>query len=138
MKGIWIAAAGLLAAGAARAQSIAGDWKGTLKPGPVELRLVLHIAEGDKGTLTGTMDSLDQGAKGIPATAVKRDGADLTIGMKGLACEFKGKIAADVNSIEGTWTQAGNSIPLTVKRSKDGAQLERRRPQNPVKPYPYR
>ena len=32
----------------------------------------------------------------------------------------------------------GNPLPLTVKRVKDQSELERRRPQNPVKPYPYR
>jgi fermentation-respiration switch protein FrsA (DUF1100 family) len=32
----------------------------------------------------------------------------------------------------------GSPLPLTLKRIKDQSELELRRPQNPVKPYPYR
>ena len=41
-------------------------------------------------------------------------------------------------SVSGTWSQAGNNLPLQLKRVKDSAELERPRPQNPAKPYPYR
>ena len=40
-----IAALSVFAPSAAHAQNIAGDWQGTLKTGPQELRLVLHIAK---------------------------------------------------------------------------------------------
>jgi dienelactone hydrolase len=116
---------------------IDGAWAGTLDVGVMKLRLVFHITNTTDG-LSATMDSPDQGAKGIPATAVKRDGSDLTIEMKNIGGVYAAKIAPDLNSIEGIWTQSGNSTPLVVKRSKGGAELERRRPQNPVKPYPYR
>jgi pimeloyl-ACP methyl ester carboxylesterase len=43
-----------------------------------------------------------------------------------------------VNSIEGNWEQRGTSLPLALHRVKDKAELERKRPQNPTKPYPYR
>jgi len=33
----------------AHAQTIEGDWQGTLKAGGAELRLVLHITKGDEG-----------------------------------------------------------------------------------------
>jgi hypothetical protein len=33
-----------------------------------------------------------------------------------------------------TVTQGGNALPLVLKRVKDSAELERRRPQNPVRP----
>ena len=46
-----------------------GDWRGTLKPGSAELRLVLHIAQGDDGNLKATLDSIDQGANGIAPDA---------------------------------------------------------------------
>ena len=37
-----------------------------------------------------------------------------------------------------TFTQLGRPLPLTLKRVRNQSELERRRPQNPVKPYPYR
>jgi|SRR5713101_7956498 len=63
----------LFALGAATfssAQDITGDWNGTLKPGGGELRLVLHITKNADGSLKATLDSIDQGANGIPVNAV--------------------------------------------------------------------
>ena len=51
---------------------------------------------------------------------------------------FEGKISADLTTIDGTYSWTGGALPLVVKRVKDASTLERRRPQNPVKPYPYR
>jgi hypothetical protein len=121
----------------AKPSDIDGAWMGTLDTGAVKLRVVFHITNTEDG-LTATMDSPDQGAKGLPVTSVTRDGASLKLEMKQIAGGFDGKISKDLTTIEGTWTQAGNSLPLVLKRVKDAAQLERRRPQNPVKPYPYR
>ncbi|MDR3677121.1 MAG: alpha/beta fold hydrolase [Acidobacteriota bacterium] len=116
---------------------IDGAWLGTLDTGLMKLRIVFHITTIKDG-LTATMDSLDQGAKGLPVTSVTRDGTSLKMELKQMAGKFEGKIAQDLTTIDGTWTQSGNALPLVLKRVKDAAELERRRPQNPVKPYPYR
>ncbi|HLN02427.1 MAG TPA: alpha/beta fold hydrolase [Bryobacteraceae bacterium] len=123
----------------AKPSDIDGDWMGTLDLGTAKLRLAFHITNTEDG-LTATMDSLDQGAKGIPATAVTRKGETLTIEFKQISGtgRFEGKISKDLATIDGSWSQAGNSTPLVLKRVKSAAELERRRPQNPVKPYPYR
>jgi len=62
----------------------------------------------------------------------------LKLEMKQLSGAFRGQDLDDLSTIDGTWTQLGNSLPLVLKRVKDAAELERPRPQNPVKPYPYR
>jgi len=49
---------------------VAGDWLGTLNTGGPQLHLVLHIAAAKDGSLTATLDSVDQGANGIPVSAV--------------------------------------------------------------------
>ena len=121
----------------ANAQDVVGDWQGTLDVGVMKLRLVFHITNTEDG-LTATMDSPDQNANGLPVTSVTRDGASLKMELKQIAGGFEGKIAQDLTTIEGTWTQRGSPLPLVLKRVKDAAELERRRPQNPVKPYPYR
>ena len=61
-----------LVAASAAAQSVAGDWQGTLKFGPGELRLVLHITENGS-ELAGTIDSPDQNVKGIPVSVKGSD-----------------------------------------------------------------
>jgi hypothetical protein len=121
----------------AKPSDIDGAWMGTLDAGVMKLRIVFHITNTEDG-LTATMDSPDQNAKGLPVTSVTRDGASLKMELKQMAGEFDGKISIDLTTMEGTWTQRGNAFPLVLKRVKDAAELERRRPQNPVKPYPYR
>jgi pimeloyl-ACP methyl ester carboxylesterase len=116
---------------------IDGAWMGTLDTGAIQLRVVFHIANTVDG-LTATLDSLDQGVKGMPVTSVTRDAAALKMEVKSIAGGFEGRIAPDRSSITGNWTQGGGSIPLLLKPVKDEAALEPRRPQNPVKPYPYR
>ncbi len=92
-----------------------GAWMGTLDAGGTKLRLVFHISNTEDG-LTATMDSLDQDLKAMPATGVTRDGASLKIEMKQIAGEFAGTIDKDRKTIQGTWSQAGNSLPLVLTR----------------------
>ena len=122
---------------AAKPSDIDGAWTGSLDTGSVKLRVVFHITNTEDG-LTATMDSPDQGMKALPTTSVTRDGPSLKIEAKSIAGAFEGKIAADLSSIDGTWSQGGGTLPLVLKRVKDQSELEPpKRPQNPVKPYPY-
>ncbi|MGA2651675.1 MAG: alpha/beta hydrolase [Terracidiphilus sp.] len=121
----------------AAATEIDGTWLGTLDAGSIKLRILFKIVNTADG-LTAQMQSPDQSPKWIDATSVKRSGSTLTIEIKTIGGVFEGKIAPDLGTIDGTFTQMGNPLPLVVKRVKDQSELERRRPQNPVKPYPYR
>jgi hypothetical protein len=69
-KAIIISAVVLLTACCAAGQDITGDWQGTLSAGGAELHLVLHVTKGSDGTLHATLDSLDQGANGIPVSSI--------------------------------------------------------------------
>jgi uncharacterized protein len=100
----------------ASAQSIAGDWQGTLAIGGVDLRLVVHLTPDSKGGYTATLDSPDQGATGLPVTSVTRKGSMLQLELKQILGGFSGTIDAGLATINGTWTQAGNSLPLVLKR----------------------
>jgi len=94
---------------------IDGDWEGTLNAGGVALRAVFHIATFEDG-MTATLDSPDQGTAGIPVGRVTRTGSRLDLELKQLAGGFSGTIDAALATIDGTWTQAGNSLPLVLKR----------------------
>lgn len=121
----------------AKPSDIDGSWWGTLDTGVSKLRLVFHILNTEDG-LVATLDSLDQNVKGLPVTTVTRKDASIRMELKQIAGVFEGKIDKEVTSMDGTWTQAGQSWPLALKRAKGAAEMERRRPQVPVKPYPYR
>ena len=122
---------------AAKPTDVDGTWLGTLDLGAARLRVVFHIVNTEDG-LVATMDSPDQNAKDIPMTSCKRDGANLKIEARSLNGVFEGRIAADLQSIDGTFTQMGAPHPLLLKRLKDQAELDVRGPQTPNKPYPYR
>jgi fermentation-respiration switch protein FrsA (DUF1100 family) len=121
----------------AKPSDIDGAWMGTLDTGAIKLRVVFHIVNTADG-LTATLDSPDQGMKGLPTSSVTRTGSSLKIEASKIGGVFEGKIAADLGSIDGKWTQGGGTMPLVLKRLKDDAELEQKRPQTPVKPYPYR
>jgi fermentation-respiration switch protein FrsA (DUF1100 family) len=121
----------------AKASDIDGTWMGSRDTGTIKLRVVFNIVNTEDG-LVATLDSPDQGVKGLPVTTVTRDGSSLKMEVKKIGGVFEGKLAADKSSIDGTWTQGGGSLPLVLKPVKDHAELERKHPQNPTKPYPYR
>jgi hypothetical protein len=110
----WIGAAALLQGFALHAQDVAGDWRGTLKAGPAELRLELHIAKSPGG-LTATMDSIDQGAIGIPTEGIALDGKAFKFTVNKVQGTYEGVLSADGASIKGTWTQ-GQPLPLDFER----------------------
>lgn len=93
-----------------------GPWIGILKLPNAQLRLVWNLAKDGAG-YKSTLDSLDQGARGIPAdfTTVNENG--VSFGMQKLQADYKGKLSAGGQSMTGTFTQAGNSFPLEFKKT---------------------
>lgn len=102
---------------AAQTQPITGTWQGTLNPGK-ELRLVFNISNANAGALAAMMYSIDQGAQGMPASAVTFQGTTLRMTLAGIGGAFEGQMSADGSSIAGNWTQGGKSLPLTLVRAK--------------------
>lgn len=121
----------------AKASELDGSWLGTLDTGMGKLRVVLHVLNTEDG-LAATLDSPDQNAKGILVSTITWNGAKLNFAVDSIGGSYEGTISADLGSVDGTWTQLGKSLPLALKRIKGDAALERKRPQNPVKPYPYK
>jgi opacity protein-like surface antigen len=98
------------------AQDVAGDWLGTLKPAAgLELRVALHIKKVGSGVEV-TMDSVDQGANGIPTTGATLEGGTLKFSVAVVQGGFEGKVAPDGSAITGNWTQQGNALPLEFHR----------------------
>ena len=127
----------LMAALPAIAEDIAGDWIGTLNDGPMNLRLLLHITKGTDGALKATMDSLDQGATGIPISAIELKESKLTFTSAMISASYEGKVNQDYTAIDGVFTQDGPG-PLIFRRARAADLAAPRRPQNPLRPYPYR
>ena len=123
----------LIATSYAFGQDVTGDWNGALKVGGVQLRLVFHITKTAVG-LSATMDSPDQGAKGIPMSKTTFENNLLTVEMAAAGIEYTGKL--DSGAVNGTFKQRGQSFPMILTK-KTIDKTEVKRPQEPVKPYPY-
>jgi len=112
-------------------QDITGEWNGTLSVQGVKLRLVFHISRSVSG-LEATMDSPDQGAKGLPVKTVSYSAPTLKLALPNLGIEYEGILGQD-GVIDGTFKQGGMSFPLKLSKEK----VVLKRPQEPSKPYPY-
>jgi uncharacterized protein len=110
-----------------------GYWVGTMTIGVIEVRLGLKI-ESKEGKLTGSIDAIDQGVKGIPIEGVQFADGTLTLKMTAMKSEYVGKMQPDGDTIKGELEQGGK-YALEFKRVDKPPEL--RRPQLPKKPYPY-
>lgn len=117
-------------------EGIVGSWAGTLEVGGTQLRIVFHIRKDESG-LAATMDSPGQGATGIPVTNVTVSGDSVTLTVGGIGGEYAGVLDSDKTKIEGTWSQGGQSIPLTLTPAGEEDKAPPPRPQHPEPPYPY-
>ena len=110
----------LLLAVSARAQTVEGDWQGTLKVSAGEVRLVLHVTKDEKGGLKATLDSPDPNARGIPVTSISFVEPALRFEIQEIG-SFEGAIDKELATVSGTWTvaatQGGGSAPLVLKRA---------------------
>lgn len=113
---------------------VAGIWQGTLTLPTAQLRLVVKIRD-EAGALTGTLDSVDQGARDLPIDTIRFLNGELELEMRAIGGRFAGKLGAG-GEIAGTWSQGGGSLPLTLRRDANVPVLAR--PQEPKRPLPYR
>jgi hypothetical protein len=98
-------------------QDISGSWAGTLKIQNIALDLVLNIKKTDTG-YTASMDSPDQGARGIPVSKIAFEKGVLQLSIPAIMMEYKGTLNEGGDKFSGTFTQRGQSIPLDLERDK--------------------
>ena len=126
----------------AASNAIVGDWRGAIVPAPGRsIPLILHIS-GTPGSLTATLDSPAQGAVGLPIASVKQEGKMLHLVLTTPSASYTATISDDGRTLDGTWSQGGGSISLTMTRATTrtapAATSGTARPQTPWPPFPYR
>jgi mRNA-degrading endonuclease HigB of HigAB toxin-antitoxin module len=123
------APASAAAAAPAGAASIAGDWHGALNTGGKTLRVVLHVVAAKDGTMTGTLDSIDQGLSGIPVNNMTVKDSKLTFAVDALPvhASYEGTVKPGGSGIDGAWTQGQ---PLTLNFTP-GAAVAASKPATP-------
>jgi len=116
--------------------SAEGVWQGALEGNGMRLRLQLHVSHDDQKQLVAALDSPDQGVSGLPAIKVSQKEAGFHFEIPVVSGVYDGTLNAAKTAISGSWQQNGVEQKLDFQRSDQ--LLELVRPQNPVKPYPYR
>ena len=115
-----IAVAGLLAGlsfpSFLSAQDISGTWHGKLSVPSGSLSIVFHINPTENGNYVTTLDSPDQGAKGIKTESTSFENSTLIVRIPAINASYKGKLDKN-NTINGTFTQ-GIPIPLNLKKGE--------------------
>ena len=109
---------------------LAGSWSGKLKVGAMSLTLVLNLEQAD-GYVKASLDSPDQGAKGISAYKEFLSDDSVAVKVETLNASYRAKLKD--GKLDGTFSQNGFTIPITMTRGVP----EVRRPQNPQPPFPY-
>ena len=120
---------------AASTKNITGLWQGTLKVQGMELRIVFHIDKDTAGAFKATMDSPDQGAKGILVDKITTIGDSVAFEVKIIAGGFYGLLQHGDSVISGNWKQGGVSLPLDIHTISEVAVTSH--PQEPKPPFPY-
>lgn len=107
---LWVACASSTTA-QRTSPSVVGDYGATL--GSLHLRL--HVRQDQEGKLIGTVNSIDQGAIGIPGSQFVLSGTQFSFAVPAVHGTYKGEVSADGNTITGTWNQ-GMPMPLVYTR----------------------
>jgi uncharacterized protein len=113
-------------------QDITGTWNGVLDAGGQKIRMIIHISKDEKGYVS-TMDSPDQGAKGLPVAATTFENSKLTLKITNFRAEYVGELNSE-GKIVGTFSQGGANYPITLTK---GEIVAPKRPQEPKPPFSY-
>ena len=110
--------------------ALLGAWSGKLNVGAMSLTLVLHLEQAD-GYVKVSLDSPDQGAKGIPAFKEYLSDDSLAVKVEMIGMTYRARLKE--GQLDGTFSQNGFSTKLVLARGV----AEVKRPQMPQSPYPY-
>ncbi len=116
-------------------KDIEGPWTGTLTEGGAELSMVFRFTITGADTVKATLDVPAQGAVNLPLGRVTFADDTLTVDAPVIKGQYRGIFSGD-STLKGTWMQLGKKYPLDLK--KNAAPVIFNRPQEPVKPYPYK
>lgn len=97
-------------------KSVAGQWTGELNTGNGVLHIVFNISKKDDGDYSATLDSPDQGAKGIPVGKVVYEENKITLTVPAIAGSYEGSLSEDESTLVGIWNQGNAHLKLVLKK----------------------
>lgn len=110
-----VAGAAIAISAPAAAQDPTGYWQGSLTLSEtLTLRVGVTIERAEDGTLTGTLDSPDQNAFGIPLDRIDLAEGKLSFAIPAIGASYEGTWDAAAQTWDGTFSQMGRQLPLVL------------------------
>lgn len=117
-------------------QDIKGIWNGNLEVlAGRKILFIFQISENEN-QLTTEIAIPSQGAKGLHSQSTTFADGVLLIDASNLGFKFNGKWNATSRTIEGSFQEGVNTVPLVLTKEAI-VEVKPNRPQEPIKPYPY-
>ena len=111
--------------------ALLGSWSGKLKAGAMSLTIVLHLEQQADGYVKVSLDSPDQGAKGISAYKEYLSDDSVAVKVESIGVTYRARLKN--GKLDGTFSQMGMKVPLLMTKGVP----EVKRPQMPQPAYPY-
>jgi serine-type D-Ala-D-Ala carboxypeptidase/endopeptidase len=109
--------------------AVDGIWLGELHAGSATLRVQIVVKTDPPGKLACALDSLDQGAMGLPCDHVELKGDSFSFDVPVVHGHWAGKLSADGKSLNGAWDQGS---PLELNFIRQLTALTAKPPPEPV------
>jgi uncharacterized protein len=118
-------------------QAIEGTWNGNLEVQAGRKMMFIFQISKTADKLETEIAIPSQGVKGIkPAKTTFEEGV-LFIDASNVGFKYNGKWNASLGTIEGTFQEGINSVPLNLTKETI-KEVKLNRPQEPIKPFPYK
>lgn len=117
-------------------QDIEGIWNGNLEVQSGRKLLFTFQISKIQGKLESEIAIPSQGVKGIKPTLTTFENDTLLIDASNVGFKYVGKWNAASGTIEGTFQEGVNKVPLILTKETI-VEVKLNRPQEPIKPYPY-
>ncbi|HMB26667.1 MAG TPA: serine hydrolase domain-containing protein, partial [Blastocatellia bacterium] len=111
----------ILTFAAVQQSPMAGHWEGAIKLPTGALNFSVDFTVASDGKLAAAITIPQQGAKDLPLANVGFDNGEVTFGLPNVPGDpkFRGKLSADGQKIEGTFSQGGADLPCSLERKAD-------------------
>ena len=125
----------ILAITSALSQDISGDWSGETKRGDKLITFVFKITQ-ENSKYSATMNVPTFRISGIKPSATTFTKGQLIIDGSNVGMSYVGVYNNEAQQFEGSYKEGGVELVLNLKKGAVKI-VDSRRPQEPVKPYPY-
>ncbi|MGC9969414.1 MAG: hypothetical protein ABSE56_02370 [Bryobacteraceae bacterium] len=94
-----------------------GHWEGAIQLPDRELKILVDLAQNDKGEWIGNIGIPEQGLKEFPLSKIAVKGTSVSFAMNGIPGEpaFQGDLSPSGKAIKGSFTQGGATLTFELK-----------------------